>query len=300
MIRCLAIDDEPLALKQLANFINMVPGLKLVAACSNATEAHGVLQRVMVDAMFCDINMPGINGMDFVKSLPYPPLVVFTTAYSEYALDGYRVGAVDYLLKPFGLDDLRRAAARLHERMGLRPDFMPPAAGSPSASTSSSSSSTSSSSASSEASSPSSADALAVPSSSGGSEGSVAPDGSDNKIQVKTDSLFVKVETRVVRVTLSDIVYIEGMSEYIRIHLCDAPDGKPRKPVVVLYTLRMLAGRLPDWFMRIHRSFIINLRRIAEITKTRVTLETGKQLPIGDLYKDALNDYIRRNYVGKR
>ena len=241
--------------------------LHLVAACSNATEAREVLQREMVDAMFCDINMPDINGMDFIKSLPYPPLVVFTTAYSEYALDGYRVDAVDYLLKPFGLDDFRRAAARLQERMGQAPAKNIQTVTTP-------------------------ADTASAP--------TAEDDDADNtKIQVDTDSLFVKVETRVVKVTLSDIVYIEGMSEYIRIHLCDAPDGKPRKPVVVLYTLRMLAGRLPVWFMRIHRSYIINLRRIAEVTKARVTLENGKQLPIGDLYKDALNDYIRRNYVGK-
>ena len=109
MIRCLAIDDEPLALQQLAAYINKVPFLELAAQCQSAIEARAFLEHNMVDAIFCDINMPDLNGMDFVKTLAAPPLVVFTTAYSEYAVEGFRVNAVDYLLKPFGLQDFQRA-----------------------------------------------------------------------------------------------------------------------------------------------------------------------------------------------
>ena len=117
MIRCLAIDDEPLALQQLVAYINKVPFLELAAQCQSALEARAFLENDTVDAIFCDINMPDLNGMDFVKSLAVPPLVVFTTAYSEYAVEGFRVNAVDYLLKPFGLQDFQRAANRLKERL---------------------------------------------------------------------------------------------------------------------------------------------------------------------------------------
>ena len=116
-IRCLAIDDEPLALKQLVAYIKKVPFLELAAQCQSALEARTYLENDTVEAIFCDINMPDLNGMDFVKSLVAPPLVVFTTAYSEYAVDGFRVNAVDYLLKPFGLQEFQRAAQRLKDRM---------------------------------------------------------------------------------------------------------------------------------------------------------------------------------------
>ena len=115
MIRCLAIDDEPLALQQLAAYIKKVPFLELAALCQSALEARQFLEQETVDAIFCDINMPDLNGMDFVKSLVSPPLVVFTTAYAEYAIEGFKVNAVDYLLKPFGLQDFQRAANRLKE-----------------------------------------------------------------------------------------------------------------------------------------------------------------------------------------
>ena len=110
MIRTLAIDDEPLALQQLAAYIKKISFLELVAECHSAMEAKKILEEEMIDCIFCDINMPDLNGMDFIKSLSSAYLVVFTTAYSEYAVDGYKVEAVDYLLKPFGLDDFKRAA----------------------------------------------------------------------------------------------------------------------------------------------------------------------------------------------
>ena len=117
MIRCLAIDDEPLALEQITAYIHKVPFLELAAQCQSALEARQFLEHDTVDAIFCDINMPDLNGMDFVKSLAVPPLIVFTTAYSEYAVEGFKVNAVDYLLKPFGLQDFQRAALRLKERI---------------------------------------------------------------------------------------------------------------------------------------------------------------------------------------
>ena len=120
MIRCMAIDDEPLALQQIVAYIGKVPYLELAAQCQSALEAHQCLQHDTVDVIFCDINMPDLNGMDFIKALVAPPLVVFTTAYAEYAVEGFKVNAVDYLLKPFGLQDLMRAANRIRERMSTK------------------------------------------------------------------------------------------------------------------------------------------------------------------------------------
>lgn len=119
MLRVIAIDDEPLALRQIANYINKVPFLQLVALCQSAIEAQHVLDRDEVDAIFCDINMPDLNGLEFVRSLPAAPLVVFTTAYSEYAIESFKVEAVDYLLKPFTSSEFAQAAERLRTRHEL-------------------------------------------------------------------------------------------------------------------------------------------------------------------------------------
>ena len=244
-IRVIAIDDEPLALQQLAAYIKKVPFLELVAQCQSALEAIDVLNDEPVDAMFCDINMPDLNGMDFVKSLSVPPLIVFTTAYSEYAIEGFKVNAVDYLLKPFGLQDFMRAANRLKDRIALQPSPAGEAA------------------------------ATAV---------SAQEDG----------SIFVKTDYRVVKVAIQDIRYVEGMSEYLKLHL----DSHP-KPIVTLLSMKMLEERLPQNFMRIHRSYIVNLDKIQEVNKNRVILDADTYLPIGDSYKEQFNRYIDTKFLGK-
>ncbi len=272
LIKCLAIDDEPLALQQLAAYIRKIPFLELVGECQSALEARRLLNQEMVDAIFCDINMPDLNGMDFVKSLAAPPLVVFTTAYAEYAIEGYKVNAVDYLLKPFGLDDFRRAANKLQAR--LRPlstttqsapaTLASPVVAEPAAT-------------------------LADPPR-GESGGATPPEG----------SLFVKTDGRVVKINVEDITYVEGMSEYLKIHVDGTcPDGKPQKPYVVLFSMKGLEERLPAHFMRIHRSYIINLYKIQEVNKNRVIMDADTYLPIGDLYKEAFSSYINRNFLGK-
>jgi DNA-binding LytR/AlgR family response regulator len=234
MITCLAIDDEPLALQQLVAYINKVPFLKLAAQCQSAMEARAFLEHDTVDAIFCDINMPDLNGMDFVKSLAAPPLVVFTTAYSEYAVEGFRVNAVDYLLKPFGLQDFQRAANRLKERL---------------------------------------------------SESAVAD--SDN-------TLFLKTDYRIVKVSIPDIRYIEAMSEYLKVWI----QGEA-KPIITLLSMKKMEERLPDYFMRIHRSYIINLTMIQEVNKNRVIMDADTYLPIGDMYKDAFQAYLDTKFLGK-
>jgi DNA-binding LytR/AlgR family response regulator len=235
MIRCLAIDDEPLALQQIVAYINKVPFLELAAQCQSALEARQFLESDTVDAIFCDINMPDLNGMDFVKSLASPPLIVFTTAYSEYAVEGFKVNAVDYLLKPFGLQDFQRAANRLKERLENTP---------------------------------------------------LAPS--------QDDTLFLKTDYRIVKVSISDIRYIEGMSEYLKVWL----EGEP-KPIITLLSMKKVEERLPDNFMRIHRSYIVNLNKIQEVNKNRVIMDAQTYLPIGDMYKEAFQSYLDTKFLGK-
>ena len=242
MIRCLAIDDEPLALKQLAAYIKKVPFLELAGECRSAIEARQLMENDVVDAIFCDINMPDLSGMDFVRQLPAPPLVVFTTAYSEYAIEGYRVNAVDYLLKPFGMNDFLRAAIKVQEQYNLRHQNVPQEQSSP-----------------------------------------VQADG----------TIFVKTDYRVVRISLSDIRYIEGMSEYLKIYL------EGQKPVITLLSMKKMEDYLPSNFMRIHRSYIVNLQKIQEVNKNRVIMDKDTYLPIGDNYKNTFNDYLNNNFLGR-
>ena len=245
MIKVLAIDDEPLALQQLVSYIQKVSFLQLVGQCQSALEAKEFLNREPVDAVFCDINMPDLNGMDFVKSLAAPPLIVFTTAYSEYAVEGFKVNAVDYLLKPFGLDDFRRAANRLKERLETSPVAAPVAE---------------------------------MPQSNAEDD----------------DTIFIKTDYKVVKIAISDIRYIEGMSEYLKIHL----EGQS-KPLVTLLSMKKMEEYLPPSFMRIHRSYIVNLKRIQEVNKNRVIMDADTYLPIGDNYKEAFNDYLNTRFLGK-
>ena len=245
MIRCLAIDDEPLALQQIAAYIGKVPFLELAAQCQTALEAHQFLQNDTVDVIFCDINMPDLNGMDFIKALVAPPLVVFTTAYAEYAVEGFKVNAVDYLLKPFGLQDFMRAANRVRERLEGT------TASAPASST---------------------------------------PVASDSD----TDTIFLKTDYRIVKVAISDIRYVEAMSEYLKVWI----EGDT-KPIITLLSMKKMEERLPQNFMRIHRSYIINLTKIQEVNKNRVIMDRDTYLPIGDMYKETFQNYLDTKFLGK-
>jgi len=246
MIRCLAIDDEPLALQQIVAYIGKVPFLELAAQCQSALEARQFLEQDTVDAIFCDINMPDLNGMDFIKSLTVPPLVVFTTAYSEYAVEGFRINAVDYLLKPFGLQDFQRAANRLKERLTPSPLSPHPSSLSPQTSS------------------------------------------------IKDDTIFLKTEYRIVKVSISDIRYVEAMSEYLKVYL----QGEA-KPIVTLLSMKKMEERLPENFMRIHRSYIVNLNMIQEVNKNRIIMDADTYLPIGDMYKETFQQYLDTKFLGK-
>jgi DNA-binding LytR/AlgR family response regulator len=245
----MAIDDEPLALQQIAAYIGKVPFLELVEQCQSAIEARRFLENDTVDAIFCDINMPDLNGMDFVKSLTVSPLIVFTTAYAEYAVEGFKVNAVDYLLKPFGMQDFMRAANRLNERLNGLNDPK---------------------------------------------ELKELNDLKDPKGPKDADTIFLKTDYHIIKVSISDIRYIEAMSEYLKVHLRNEP-----KPIITLLSMKKMEERLPANFMRIHRSYIINLEEIREVNKNRVIMDAETSLPIGDNYRETFQKYLDTNFLGK-
>lgn len=239
MINRIAVDDEPLALKQLENYISQVPFCDFKGGCRCAAEAMKYIREDIVDAIFLDINMPDINGIDFVKTLVTPPIIVFTTAYADYAVEGFKVNAVDYLLKPFGLDEFRRAAEKVRVQYEQR-------------------------------------------------------EGNSTAVADEDDSLFFKTDYKIVRVNVSSISCIEGMSEYLKLHM----DGNV-DPLVILLSMKKLEGRLPSYFMRVHKSYIINLRKIREVARGRVLMEDGTLIPVGDMYKEAFQAYLDSKFLGK-
>ena len=247
MIKCIAIDDEPLALKKLVSYIKKIPFLELTAECLSAVEAQQIIDSQEVDAIFLDINMPDLNGLDFAKSLEGDhskgPVMVFTTAYSEYAIEGYKANAVGYLLKPYSFDEFEAAARKVKGICEIRQQAMT------------------------------------------GASAEVDDNG----------TIFVKSDYKIVRIDIDHIRYIEAMSEYLRIS-CDDKN----KPVIVLLSMKKIEEHLPsDKFMRIHRSFIINLDKIAEVKKNHVILEGDASMPIGDNYKEAFMNYLNKRILTK-
>lgn len=232
IMRCVAVDDEPLALLQLKSMIARCPELALVEACADAIEARTVLEREPVDVLFIDINMPEVNGLDFVASLDNPPLVVFTTAYSQYAVDSYKVNAVDYLLKPFGLLEFQKSVEKVRRQFLLQQQ-----------------------------------------------EKSTLSD---------DEALFLKVERRVVRVSPHQIRYIESLREYLRLHLADGT-----KMMTLMPISRIAERLLPVGFLRIQRSFIVNVKYVTEFSKTEVRLDDGEVLSVGDSFRDNIKEYLQ-------
>lgn len=250
MIRCIAIDDEPLALRQIKSYIEHNAEIELVALCSSATEAEQVLQKERVDLMFVDINMPDMSGIDFVKGLQSPPMIIFTTAYSEYAVEGFRLDAVDYLLKPFSLSNFERSVQKAISLNQLKRMW-------------DSQTSTEE------------ANSLAE---------------SDNN-----EYISIKADYKVSLVKYSDIIYIESVGEYVRLHLTNA------SPITTLFRLKNMETALPsERFMRVHRSYIINLEHISAYARGRVYLDNDEYVPISTNYRDAFRDYVNKMHPAKQ
>jgi two-component system LytT family response regulator len=238
-IRCLAIDDEPLALKQIGGYIRKTPFLELVSLCNNALDAMSFMENDQVDLIFVDINMPDLSGMDFVRSLRIKPFIVFTTAYSEYAIEGFRVDATDYLLKPIGYKDFLVAANKVKARFDQQKQ-----------------------------------------------------PGTQEQKQPRADHLFVKSGYKLIRIELSDIKYIEGMHEYVRLHLAS------EKPIMTLASMKSIEEQLPqDKFLRVHRSYIVNKDRVKTIERNRIVFENNVYIPVSDQYRGKFQEFLNNNFL---
>jgi DNA-binding LytR/AlgR family response regulator len=237
-IRCIAIDDEPLAVKKIAGYIQKVPFLELVAECRSASEAMNILDSNDVQLLFIDINMPDISGMEFVKSLTKKPYIVFTTAYSEYAVEGFQVEAVDYLLKPITFSNFLKAANKVKNLVEL------------------------------------------------------ITNGQKESVKTTANHLFVKSDYKLIRIELDNIKYIESQHEYIKIHLINS------NPIKTQLSLKSIEEQLPpEWFMRVHRSYIVNLAKITVIERNRIVFDGKIYIPISEQYKDKFQEYIDGNFV---
>lgn len=237
-LNCIAVDDEPLALGLISSFIEQTPFLNLLARHTSAVEAMKTLQEQSVQLIFLDIQMPNLNGLELAGLLHQnqteQPRIIFTTAYNQFAVDSYRVDALDYLLKPFDYTDFLRAASKAVDFFAGKNSMVP----------------------------------------------QVAP---------PEEYLFVRVEYQYVKIAWNDILYIEGLKDYVKIHLASAA-----KPVLTLMTLKSLEEKLPaERFMRIQRSFIISLDKISAITKSSVRIGTA-DITIGDQYKAILQEYLSK------
>jgi two-component system LytT family response regulator len=229
MLRCIAIDDEPLALELLQDNISKVPFLKLVAACDNAMEALKVLEEETVDLVFVDIQMPGLTGLQLIQSMKVKPMFILITAYEKYALEGYNLDVTDYLVKPVAFERFLKACYKAKELFELK-------AGS-----------------------------------------------KEEKPGGNPEYFFVNVEYSQVKITVADIIYIEGLKDYIKIHLKSSS-----KPVITRMPMKTIEDQLPSKsFIRIHKSYIVAVAYITSIRKTSLFIGTS-ELPVSDHYRDAV------------
>lgn len=231
-IRCIVIDDEPLALNKLKRHVLKFPFLELVASCHSTETAKKALETSGADLIFIDINMPDNNGLDFIRSLENPPMVVFVTAYPEYAAESYKVNALDYLLKPYSMDDFNRTAEKVYRHWMLLH----------------------------------------------GNTGNSEAD--ENNV------LYLKCDYKFIRVACSEILFIEGQNEYLKVHLNSG------EPFLTHMTFKQITEILPKDFIHIHRSYIANMKHVISVERTLVTLDDGTRLPVSDTRRSHLMEYM--------
>lgn len=235
MITCIAVDDESLALDLLEDNIRQIPFLKLVMRCNNVYEAIDVMQKEKIDLIFLDIQMPGITGIQFLKSLTAQtkPMIIFVTAYDHYALEGFNLDVLDYLLKPVPFERFLKSCNKALEYVEARKKPV------------------------------------------------------DSAFE---NYFFVHSEYNLVKVVIDEITHIEGLKDYVKIHM-----QAGGRPIITRLTIKTLEDKLPaSTFLRIHKSFIVNLNKIISIRKNRVRTPHA-ELPVGDSYSAALNDRIGKN-----
>ena len=238
-LSCLIVEDEPLARSLLTEYVRKVPYLNLVEACSSPLAAIEVLRKNTIDVLFLDIQMPEITGITLLKTLQKKPLVILTTAYSEYAMESYELDVLDYLLKPITFERFLRAVDKANQRLSI------PQAGQPE---------------------------------------KTAPE------EAPQPFVFVKDGTKLVKIRFDDILYVEGLKDYVTIHT-------RQQKIVTLQRLKSLEEQLPsNKFIRIHHSFIVAFDAIDSIHKGEVQVGNAF-LPISDSYKTTFKEFIEKNQM---
>ena len=237
MITVIAIDDEPLALQLIVDYIQMTPDLMLVGQFENPLEAAQYISNNHIDIVFTDIQMPGLNGIEFTRSTVNGPVVIFTTAFAKYAIQGFKLDIADYLLKPFTYEEFLTS---VHKAERMIRSITKPA----------------------------------------------------DDVLSNNEFLFLKSDYKIKRINFQNILYIEGLKEYVKVYTMLSD-----KPILSLSSLKNLEIKLPaDKFMRVHRSFIVNLEKIETIDRSRIVFGK-KYIPIGDQYKDKFQEFLDKNFL---
>lgn len=232
MLNCIAIDDEPLALELLEDNISKLPFLNLVASCSNPIEAMKILQQQTVDLIFLDIQMPGLTGLQFIKSISIKPMFILITAYEKYALEGYELDVVDYLVKPVSLERFIKACNKAWELHQLK----------------------------------------------------------TKKTSESSSYFFINADYSLVKVVFADVMWIEGLKDYLKIHLKSS-----NKPIVARMTMKAIEEQLPEtMFVRVQKSFIVSKDYITSVRKNSVFID-DIEIPVGDNYKDAITTITNKH-----
>lgn len=236
-IRTIAIEDEPLALALITGYISKTSVLELVGAFDNPLDALEFLADNPVDVIVLDIQMPDLSGIEFIRTLQFPPKIIFTTAYEKYAVEGFKVNAVDYLLKPFSYQEFVAAVQKAKKLIELESAQLP-------------------------------------------------------HIEANNQFLFLKSEYKIRKISFGNILYIEGLKDYIKVY-----HESEKAPILSINTLKSIEEKLPaDRFMRIHRSFIVNLDKIETIERGRIIFG-DVYIPVGDQYKDRFQEFLDKNFL---
>lgn len=236
-LKTIVIDDEPLAVALLADYVKKTPFLELIETFDNPIDVLEFLHNESIDLILVDIQMPDLTGIEFVRSLKSAPKVIFTTAYAQYAIEGFKLNATDYLLKPFGYEDFLKAVQKAWKQVEL--------------------------------------------------ENSAA-----TTVEANNQFLFLKSEYKIRRINFNDILYIEGLKDYIKVFI----KGET-KPILSLSSVKAIESKLPEaQFMRVHRSFIVNLDQIEVIERSRIVF--GKEfIPVSDQYKEKFQEFLDKNFL---